>query len=426
MQGRFLAVVTVGACAACATSAPAVERSEPIPATSAPTTSAVMVEESTQSGDTGESEPPAESGPTTVSSTAPPNAEPGNASETTTSPPFPAAGADQIVEQVEASVGGTSVTISLLSVQAPDLPGGFEGFTRGLLLDDGSILASGFALTEDSVEGNAGWSSVDGVEWRRVADIADGSGTQSVLALYRHPDGVARSVVVEVETLRRADGTLAPDLGLAVEWQLGDNGWGARELVGNAFINQAHVTADQVILAGAVNPDSDFTPAVFEQDAEASTWTATPIDLDESGEPHLGGVAMDVLVDSDRMIAVGATTSSDPVGIAPTELFDALTSTGAIDAAVWTRPLTGGSWELLMSNAFSGVIGGAIALDIELVDDAWFLLVRETEAYRQVVQLYRSDDLGTSWQRIRIERAVTGNLFDGSEASNAGLYRLDD
>jgi|GEM_PF-6691586 len=323
------------------------------------------------------------------------------------------------------------VVATLRPTTADNPPGGYNGFSGAIALDDGTLLASGFDATSDGVqpERSALWRSDDGMLWERTGrELSDRGGQQTIQALYLDEDDNPSVVLADVvPTGGGATGEFELDFG--VEWQVTTEagGWGSNQLVGDAAVHGSYLTGAgddaSITLHGAADPNDPglFTAVVFRHDP-TDEWEPETIDLAPDGSPIAGSIVLDALSIGDTEIAVGATTATDALGDIPASYGDTLLGDGFTDVAVWRRD--GTDWSRLDIGQFAGVNGGGLALDVGAVDGSLFMLTRSTQAYRAVLTLYRSDDLGDTWDNIAFDRNVTGGFDSFQNATFATVGDL--
>ena len=324
------------------------------------------------------------------------------------------------------------VVTRLRTTQAETPPLGYNGFAQSIVLSDGTLMASGFDATADGFqpERSALWTSADGERWERSGlELGGPVGQQTIQALFLDAAGTPTVALSDVNIGEDSDGTTDVEFGLTVEWRRGSSGWGSRELIGDAAIVGSYESPDDgtIVLYGVTDPnqDGEFTGAVFTS-SPGEPWRDRPIDVDGDGAPISGSIVTDITVLADgTLLAVGATTATDPLGDVDAEYIDTQLSLGFTDVGIWTQSPGTDRWSRIDTDPFTDVSGGALALDVVQMDGTIYMLARTTEAYRQLPTLWRSDDSAESWDQVPFDRAVTGNLFDGSQGSFASLSSVD-
>lgn len=312
-------------------------------------------------------------------------------------------------------------------------PTGYNGFGHAVEVPDGSLVATGFDASADGIqpERSALWTSRDGETWERSGyELGEPSGQQAVQSLYVQGDGTPSVVVADVAPVEDSDGTIDTEFGPAVEWSRSrDSSWSAHGAIGDVAIAGSldPGAADGTVLYGVTDPNADgeFTASVFTRSGDAG-WTTESIDVGADGAVVTGSVVTDLTIAGGRWIAVGGTTATDPLGNVPSEFTETLLSRGFTDVGIWTRPQAGGPWTRLDPDAFTGISDGALALAVESVGDTLFLLALTSEAHRPVPTLWRSDDLGASWEQVEFERAVEENLMSEFDVLFASLTLVED
>ncbi len=312
-----------------------------------------------------------------------------------------------------------AVNLRRATLSVPD--GRAMGFLGATTLADSTLVAHGFDIdrSSGSADLDALWTSNDGYEWERV-DQAIGdrpAQIQSLPDLVSHPDGrvIAPIAVVAPGLQGSAEGT---DYGLAVSWSTADGQkWGSDALIGNALITNGTAVDGGVVLAGVADPNSDaFTAAFYSEPTGGGNWSESL--LEPNGEPS---VVNDMAVVGGTLVAVGATARTDPIASVGTELDELLGGSGPSDVAVW-RSTDATTWEPVETDAFTAKTGPAQAHHVVNVEDKLYTLVSEVIAYQTVLGLYASSDTGLTWERVRIPRAIAGNVGNGTNLGAVGLY----
>ncbi|MEM9747615.1 MAG: hypothetical protein AAF945_13045 [Actinomycetota bacterium] len=358
---------------------------------------------------------PPEASPATT--TTPPTTTTTTSPTTTTTPADEGAGGTEVsTEGVFRFDDGATASVELLHIISDIPPGGYNGFQSVITLDDGSLLASGFDAQGDGVqpERSAVWTSFYGQVWTRTgAQLSDPPGQQTIQAMFVE-DGEAHAVLADVRVVDTDDGTFGAEFGVPVVWSSPDGGvtWTAESPIGDAAAIGAHVLADGgIVLYGVARPNSAdaFAPALYRHDSGGDRWVeAIVVDAETGGDAVSPGAVIDLATDGDTWFAVGMSTREDPAGRLVDGYLASAYLEGPTDPALWRSDDAGLTWSWTPLGSLTGEPGSGSIDGIVRAGDAWYVAVSRTIAYRQLTEIYRSDD-GVSWSRVAHDRS-TGTI----------------
>ncbi len=292
-------------------------------------------------------------------------------------------------------------------------------FGRATVLADGSIVASGSEFPADAGAGTFGalWRSDDAFEWTRVGtEVIESPTRQQIPFVVTDDAGRAVVPVADIAFPQTYEG-------LTSSWRSDDGvEWEPAAAIGDASVRAGVASDDGLVFGGvAGSGSSTFTAAVYAEPTDpdpdsADAWTETRLDPD-------GGASLvaDVIDVDGTLLAVGGAARTDPDGAAGTTLVDMTATTGPVDVAVWRS--TGGVWRAAEADALTGVAGAARAEQVVDVDGELFLLVVSSDGVpdaRRVIEVYRSDDLGDSWELMPLPASINGDADPAGGASGTG------
>ena len=212
------------------------------------------------------------------------------------------------------------------------------------------------------------------------------------------------------------------DFGLTGTWSTADGPrWGSDSLVGSSLVRNGTSGPDGMVLVGVADPDWDtFTAAVYLEPTGSESWSEVTLDPDGASS-----VANGVVASNGTLVAVGATTRTDPAGSVATTLEEVLADSGPSDVAVW-RSTDRTSWVQVETDVFGGESGPSQAREIVTHDDRLYTLVSSRSTDRTVLDVYASDDLGDSWERLSLPSATDTDIGDNTDLATTGLYSVGD